>query len=192
MRTIRTLLARACLRLYPRTWRDRHADELLALVEDADSGTGGLMDLALAGLRLRARELGGGGTMTPRVNSWAAFFAGVTALLVAAPTALFIGLNLFYGPVEWLSGVRLPLGVRLTPGLEWLPALPPVALLIAIAPAVRIGVRRDPSDRTSTLTVRIMAMPRPLIAVIFACAVLVAAVVAYGISENLLEGLRQA
>ena len=130
--------------------------------------------------------------MTPGVNSWAAFFAGVTALLVAAPTALFIGLNLFYGPVEWVSGVRLPLGVRLTPGLEWLPGLPPVALLIAIAPAVRFGVRRDPSDRTSTLTVRIMARPRPLIAVIFACAVLVAAVVAYGISENLLEGLRQA
>ena len=188
--TVRTFLVRACLRLFPHSWRDRYGDELLALVEDADGGIGSLMDLALGGLRQRAHEIGGGGTMTPRVNSWAALFAGVTALLVAAPTALFIGMSLFRGPVAWLSGVQLPFGVPLMGRLEWLPALSAAALLIAIAPALRIRVRRDPSDGTSTLTVRILAMPRWLIAVIFVCAVLVAFVVAYGVSENLLEALR--
>lgn len=128
--------------------------------------------------------------MTPRVNPWAAGFAGVTALVVAAPTALFIGLNLFGGPVEWLSGVRLPLGVGLSAGLEWLPALSVVALLIAIAPAVRVAMQRDLSEGTATLTVRVLAMPRWLLAVIAVCAVLVAAVAVYGVSENLLEALR--
>jgi len=190
MRTARSLLARACLLLYPRAWRDRYADEVLHLVEDADGGIGDLVDLALGAVSQRVHELRGGEPLTTRVHPVTAGLAGVTALLVAAPTALFIGLNLFAAPVEWLSGVQLPLGVGLTPGLEWLPALSATALLIAIAPAVRIGVRRDPSDGTATLTVRILAMPRWLIGVIFVCGVVVVAVVAYGISENLLGALR--
>ncbi len=186
----RSVLARVCLRLYPRSWRDRYGDEVLLLAEESDGGISDLVDLGLGGLRQRAYEQRGGQTMKRRVNPWAAGLAGVAALLAAAPTALFIGLNLFGGPVEWLSGVRLPLDVGLTPGLEWLPALSFAALLIAIAPVVRLGVRREASDGTSTLTVRILPLPRLLVAVIFTCAVLVAAVVAYGISENLLGAIR--
>jgi hypothetical protein len=190
MRKVRTSLIRACLRLYPRSWRDRYGDELLALVDDVDGGVGSLVDLALGGLRQRAHHVGGGGTMTPRVNAWAALFAAVTALVVAAPTALFIGMSLFNWPVAQLSGVQLPFGVPLMGRLEWLPALSVVALLVAIAPALRIRVRRNPADGTATLTVRILAMPRWLMAVVFACAVVVTFVVAYGISENLVEAFR--
>jgi hypothetical protein len=56
MRTIRSLLARACLRFYPRSWRDRYADEVLLLVEEADAGIGDVVDLALGCLNRRADE----------------------------------------------------------------------------------------------------------------------------------------
>ena len=188
MRAARSLLARSLLQFYPRAWRDRYGDELLALVEDTDSGIGGLVDLGLDGLRQRLEQLGGGGNMN-RVNSWAALVAGVIALLVAMPTAAFIAVNLFPEQIEWLTGLRGPIGVG--PGVEWmLPALPVFALVIAIGPAMRVRMRRDPSDRTLALTVRVLAMPRWLRAVLVVCAVLVAFVVAYGLSENLLEALR--
>ena len=189
MRKIRTTLIRACLRLYPRSWRDRYADEVLVLVEDADGGVGSLVNLALGGLRQRAHKHGGGGMMTPRVNSWAAFVAGVIALLVAMPTAAFIAVNLIPGQIEWLTGLRGPLG--LGPEAEWmLPALPMIALVTAIIPAIRVRVRRDQSDGTSALTIRMLAMPRLLAAVVVVVAILVGVVVGYGISENLLEALR--
>lgn len=186
---MRSLVARACLRLYPRRWRERYGAEVLGLVEDAEVRPPDLLDLALGGLRERAHDLSGGGSMTRRVNPWAAGIAGLAALLVAMPTAAFIALNVFPEQMEWLTGLRGPFGVG--PGIEWmLPALPLIALVIAIGPAMRVHVHWDPSDGTVALTVRVLAIPRWLRAVVVVVAILIGVVVAYGISENLLEALR--
>ena len=186
---MRSLVARACLRLYPRRWRERYGAEVLALVDDAEARPRDLLDLALGGLRERANDLTGGGSMTRRVNLWAALVAGPAALLVAMPTAAFVALNLFPEQMEWLTGLRGPIGVG--PGIEWmLPALPLIALVIAISPAIRLQVRRDQSDGASALTIRVLPMPRWLTAVVVLVAILVGVVVAYGVSENLLEALR--
>lgn len=189
MRHVRSLVARACLRLYSRRWRQRYGAEVLDLVDDAQARPRDLLDLALAGLRERARDLNGGGPMTRSVNPWAAGIAGPAALIVAMPTAAFVAVNLFPEQIEWLTGLQGPFGVG--PGADWiLPALPLIALVIAIGPAMRVRVRRDPSDGTSALTVQVLAMPRWLRAVVVVCAILLGVVVAYGISENLLEAVR--
>jgi len=189
MRPVRALVARVCLRLYPRTWRERYGMEVRALVDDAGARPRDLLDLALGGLRERAHDLTGGGSVTRRVSLWAALVAGPAALLVAMPTAAFVALNLFPRQMEWLTGLRGPFGVG--PEAEWmLPALPLIALAIAISPAIRVNVRRDQSDGASALTVRVLPMPRWLTAVVVVVATLVGVIVAYGISENLLEALR--
>ena len=102
------------------------------------------------------------------------------AAVVAMPTALFIGFQL------------LNPNVRLVPPgyTNWLiPLLPAVALLIALAPVVRVEMRRDAGGVT-TVTTRILPMRRTLVAVVIFCVALLSVVVGYGISENLLEALR--
>ena len=190
MTGLRSALARACLRLYPSAWRDRYGDELLALFDDAGGGLGDLVDLALGGLRRRAEPRPGGGAMSPRVNQKVAAVAAIAALVVVSPTALFIGMNLFGLPVTWLSGIQLPGGLPMGGDrFGWVPILPALALLIAIAPAVRIERPREGSQG-SVLTVRVLAMPRWLVYAGFVCAVVTGAVIAYGLSENVLEALR--
>ena len=49
-------LLRACLQLYPRRWRERYGDEVLALADDAEAGIGDVVDLALGGLRQRVHS----------------------------------------------------------------------------------------------------------------------------------------
>jgi hypothetical protein len=176
MRNIRTSLIRACLRLYPRSWRDRYAEEVLVLVEDAGAGIGDLIDLAVGGLGRRADELQRGAPM-PTIVRWSIL---AVAVAVAMPTAVFIGFQL------------LNPGVGLVPSgyTNWLiPLLPAVALLIALAPVVRIEMHRDEAGVT-TVTTRVLPMRRALAAVVVFCLALLGVVVAYGISENLLEALR--
>ena len=176
MRPVRTLFVRACLALYPRTWRDRYADEVLLLVEDAGAGIGDLADLAAGGLRRRADELHGGAPMPSFIRSATV----ILAALVALPTAVFIGLQLVNPSIA-----LMPQGYA-----NWLiPVLPVVGLLIALAPVVRVGMGRDEAGAT-TVTARVLPMRRSLVAVVTFCLVLVGVVVAYGISENLLEALR--
>jgi hypothetical protein len=185
MRTIRSLLARACLRLYPSSWRDRYADEVLLLVEEAEAGIGDLVDLAIGGLGRRADELQGGAPMPSFVRAASLILAAVVAL----PTAVFIGLQLLNRNVAFFA-IEQPLGIDFAPHLDWLiPVLPAVALLIALAPVVRVGTHRDEAGAV-TVTTRILPMRRALVAVVTVCLALLGVVVAYGISENLLEGLR--
>lgn len=128
--------------------------------------------------------------MRQRANPWIASLAGLAALALTAPTAAFIIVNMFPRQLEWLSGVRMPLAVSTAPGLEWLvPALPMLALIVALAPAVRMRLNRD-ADGSAVVSVRMVSIPRPLVIIIAACAVLAGGVVAYGVSENLLEALR--
>ena len=175
MRIVRTAIARACLWLYPHAWRDRYADEVLLLVEDADGGIGDLVDLAIGGLRRRADELHGGAPMSPMIRSAAVILATVVAL----PAAAFIGLQLISPDARPAPAYA-----------NWLiPILPAMALLIALGPVVRVGIRRDEAGGM-TVTARVLPMPRSLLAVVAFCVALMGVVVAYGISENLLEALR--
>jgi hypothetical protein len=111
------------------------------------------------------------------------FFRSATvilAALVALPTAVFIGLQLINPNV-----LLVPDGYT-----NWLiPVLPAIALLIALAPVARVGMRRDAAGAI-TLTARVLPMRRTLVAVVTFCLALLGVVVAYGISENLLEALR--
>lgn len=126
--------------------------------------------------------------MRPRANPWMAAAAAVAAVLIAAPAAAFVLLNLFPHQIEWLTGVRMPLGVGFAPGLEWLvPALPFAAVAVASAPALRLGIRHDAVAGGLTVTLRTRTVPRPLLVVAAACALLLVVVVGYGVSENLLE-----
>ena len=114
---------------------------------------------------------------------------GLLAILVAMPTAIFIGLSLAYPGVQF-KGVEWPLGVQVEPALNWLiPVLPALALLDCR------GAGR--ADRRSARQLRgtgrqrpILPVPRPLLLVIGICAALLGVVIAYGVSENLLEALR--
>lgn len=175
------VLLRASLRLYPRRWRERYGDEVLALAEDAESGIGDVVDLALGALRQRVEISRGGASMASHVNYSAAAVAGVAALILAAPTAAFIVLNLAGQDVAWQPGL-----------VQVLPALPLVALLVALAPAIRVGMRSDRAEAHANfaVTVRVLSMPGWLLAVIGTCAVLVAGVLAYGISDAFLEAVR--
>lgn len=176
MTTVRILVARACLRMYPRAWRDRYAEEVLQLVDEASSGLGDLVDLALGGLGRRVGELHGGAPMTSPVRA----ASMVLALVLALPTAAFIGLNLV-NP----NASLLPQDYD-----NWLiPLLPALALVIALAPVVRVEMRRDEAGGL-TVTTRVLPMGRGLVAVVAVCLALLGVVVAYGISENLLEALR--
>jgi hypothetical protein len=176
MRAVRALLVRACLRIYPRSWRDRYADEVLVLTEDTGAGIGDLADLAFGGLRRRAHELHGGAPMRPLIRSATV----ILAALVALPTAAFIGLQLVNPSVALMP----------QSWANWLiPVLPAAGLLIALAPVVRIGLGRDEVG-AMTVTARVMPMRRSLMGVVTLCLVLLGVVVAYGISENLLEALR--
>ena len=176
MRSMRTSLIRVCLWLYPRSWRDRYADEVLGLVEDAGAGFGDLIDLAFGGLGRRVDELQRGAVMPSFVRASML----VLAVAVAMPTAVFVGFQL------------LNPGVGLVPPgyTNWLiPLLPAVALLIALAPVVRVEMRRDEAGVT-TVTTRVLPMRRTLVAVVICCLALLGVVVGYGISENLLKALR--
>lgn len=176
MRNVRTSLVRACLRLYPRSWRDRYADEVLVLVEDAGAGIGDLIDLAVGGLGRRADDLQGGASV-PSFVRWSLL---VAAVVLAMPTAIFIGFQLLNPNVGLVPPTYA----------NWLiPLLPVVALLIALAPVVRVQMRRDEAGVT-TVTTRVLPMRRALVAVVIFCGALLAVVVGYGISENLLEALR--
>lgn len=104
----------------------------------------------------------------------------ILAAIVALPSAVFIGLNLMNA------------NVRLLPQsyANWLvPGLPLLALVIALAPVVRVDTRRDEGGGL-TVTTRVRPMGRVLTAVVAVCLALLGVVVAYGISENVLEAIR--
>ena len=136
------------------------------LIEDAGVGIGDLIDLAIGGLARRADELQRG-VPVPSFVRWSIL---VVAVVVAMPTAIFIGFQLLNPSVR-----HVPPGYT-----NWLiPLLPAVALLIALAPVVRVQMRRDEAGVT-TVTTRVLPMRRALVAVVIFCLALLGVVVGYG------------
>lgn len=182
--------ARAALLLFPREWRDRYGEEVEALAAEGRPGAA-LVDLVAVWLRRDyATPAEGGMPVVARRTMWLWLAAGAAAVLLAAPTAGFLLLNLAPGPLESLTGVEIPLGVGVVPEVAWvLPGLPFLALLAAIGPALRVAVRRG-DDGGVGVFVRLLPLPQAAVVVAALCALLVAVVVVYGVSENVLEGLR--
>jgi hypothetical protein len=159
-------MTRLITRLYPRTWRERYGAELSDLIDE----TGMTPRVAIDVARGAAREwtsqariaLAGGGTMVigpawRHPQLWA-----LGALLVLAPTALFVLLSMlayqlgatwligFMDPItRWLQSVRVAdLALVMSPGL---------ALLIAAAPLLRLEMRTESAGREAVLGIRLKA-----------------------------------
>ena len=92
-------LARALLRLYPRTWRARYGDELLALVDDQGLSWRGIVDVVAAACAERMRSIVAAmrewddpaslpANSTPSVREWIADRSALLALVGAAVLAL--------------------------------------------------------------------------------------------------------
>jgi hypothetical protein len=160
-------MIRLLLFLYPRAWRERYGDELADLVGDTGVSSAVAIDLArgaFAQWAVVARNaLNGGTTMVigpayrhPR--SWA-----LLALLLLAPTLLFTTLSLltYQLGLTGLSGVMDPVnrwldGQRVLDLL--LVAAPVVALLLAVAPLVRVELRSSDSGREAVLGLRLKGL----------------------------------
>jgi hypothetical protein len=170
-----TTLARGAIALYPRAWRSRYGAELLHLAEDSGLRPADVLDLAAGAIGQHLHRLRKGRPMDSRMNLVVACAAAVTAVALGLPTAVFIALNLGGTSVEWSPWLT-----------SILPALPLVALAVALSPAVGIRASRD-DDGTGAVTVRLRSMPWWLVAVAAACALLVAAVLAFGITDALRE-----
>lgn len=162
---------------YPSDWRRRYGAELEQLVEDAGSRPGDVLDLLGAGFALRARSwigrIEGGHDMT---FGPAARHPGMWALagaVVLAPTALFIGGSLLAYGIGLSSARTLmdPLGAALD-GFPLLDAAlvlaPPLALLTALLPLLRLERGSPGGAGGLQLVVRLRAANLVVIAVALA------------------------
>ena len=159
-------MTRLITRLYPREWRERYGEELSDLIDE----TGMTPRVAIDVARGAAREwtsqarlaLSGGGTMVigpawRHPQLWAAI-----ALIVIAPTALFVLLSIFAYQLgaTWLVTFMEPVtrwmqSVRVVDLI--LVVSPAIALLIAAAPLVRLELHREATGREAVLGVRLKA-----------------------------------
>ena len=160
-------MIRLLLRLYPHAWRNRYGDELADLVGDTGITPAVAVDMARGAFgqwAVVARDaLNGGTTMVlgpayrhPR--SWALF-----ALVLLAPTLVFITLSMltYQLGLTGLAGLMDPLsswlnGQRVLDLL--LVAAPVVALLLAVAPLIRVELRNVDSGREAVLGLRLKGL----------------------------------
>ena len=75
-------LQRLATRLYPRPWRDRYGEELAALIEDAQPGWIGTLDLVKGAIMMQARSL----LQTLKPMTWAAFAGFIVAVIIGMMT----------------------------------------------------------------------------------------------------------
>jgi len=140
-------MIRFLLLAFPRAWRNRYGNELMQLVDDAGLSPRVVIDLIGAGVAERLRELRssllGGAQMVigpawrhPRGTAFIALLVltPVLGFVLGSLLAYQLGFGLLLGPLEsvnsWLASTR---SVDLLLVLS-----PPVALLIALAPLVRL------------------------------------------------------
>lgn len=159
-------MIRLLLSLYPRTWRERYGEELSDLIDEAGLTPRVALDVVRGAAAERATTarlaLAGGGTMVigpawrhPQV--WAG-----AALLVLAPTMAFVLLSILaYQPgatglitlmepvTRWMQSVRV---IDLI-----LVVSPVIALLIAVAPLMKVELRNQGGAREAVLGVRLKA-----------------------------------
>lgn len=187
-------MIRLLLLAYPRAWRRRYAVELEALVEDV----GGLwprvaFDIVRAGFgERRAAFLGtrkqGGllmiGPAWRHPGAWA-----LTGALIALPTALFVAGSIAAYGME-LAGAR----AVMDPVSSWLAARgpanallvvgPPVGVLLAFAPLLRLELPSGSPSGEATVGIRLRSLNLAVTAV---CLALSAVLAWYVLGEVLLS-----
>lgn len=189
-------LARACLRLYPRAWRDRYGDELLEMLESRRADPRDAADLARGAAveqmrELRAALMGGSamsfGPAARHPTAW-----GIAALVVLLPTALLVVASLVAHElsVPGVASLVDPLIVTLTaPPIVGMTLLfaPALALLIGVLPILRLGWSRGETGWEVGLSVRVQALN---IAVTLGALAIGLILVAHHVSESILEAGR--
>jgi len=155
------------LRLYPRVWRERYGDELADLIDSTGLTPRVAFDVARAAANERASTarlaLAGGGAMVigpayRHPNAWA-----LAALAILAPTLAFVCLSILayqlgatglvplMEPINaWLNSVRFADIV--------LVASPPLALLLAAAPLLKLDLRRGERSASAVIDLRLLAL----------------------------------
>ncbi|HEX5579640.1 MAG TPA: hypothetical protein VFY43_08255 [Candidatus Limnocylindria bacterium] len=161
---------RHLLRCFPAAWRQRYGDELLDLLSEDPITPRVVLDVAAAGLTLRARAarraLQGDTVMTIR-PAWRhpTAFAAIGALLIV-PTFLLAVTSLLSYELGFtaIREVVAPIQAALTSVRAvdlFLVLAPALAALAAIAPLLRLGWERREGTLQAVLTVR--ALPFNLV-----------------------------
>ncbi|MGH2488573.1 MAG: hypothetical protein ACRDFR_03015 [Candidatus Limnocylindria bacterium] len=160
------------LRLYPAAWRARYDGELAALLDELPANRGMAVDLVHGALREHARAAwrripeapipAGGPPMFYAPMHRRPTMAAVVALVLVAPTTIFVALSL----VAYELGLS-ELAALLEPALLTLTAAPVVdgffliapiiALVVAAAPLTGIGLARADRELRLTLALGIRA-----------------------------------
>jgi hypothetical protein len=186
------VLARAVIRAYPPAWRARYGDELEALISELRVQPRDLIDLVRAVTRERvAARRTGGAPMPQPVAGWRARALAALAVVVTLPTLVFMLVNLLQYNLRLLpeGSDWYFIRIGLAPEVAWLlPGLPILALGLSVASMARFGI-----DRTADGAIVVSARYRPhrlATAAAVLSGIVLVAVIAYGLSENLLEALR--
>ena len=174
MSRIGRALAHRAVRAYPHAWRVRYEPELHALVEDRDAGLADAIDLTAGAMR---RHLNGGAPMRfePAHRHPLAF--AVLALVVMAPTLVFISLSAAgLDAMTWITGPRIvDLGLVLAPL---------ASVLLAALPLVDARVERGIDG--PVLGLRVRALPANLVVSLVAM-VLSAFLIGHIVTESVLH-----
>lgn len=157
-------MIRLLMRIYPPAWRKRYGDELTQLIADNGLSWSTGLDLIRGGLKERGRVVGStliGGPGMVIGPAWRhPTGLAVAATVVMAPTLVFVvgsvvvyelGMSALQAQMEvvnqWLSSSRI---------LDLLLVLAPaVALVLAVAPLVRVQFCNGESGREAVLGVRL-------------------------------------
>jgi hypothetical protein len=151
---MRKRLARLLVRAYPEWWRDRYGSEYEALLEDVPARPREVADVLAAAVSERLRQptpgglapLGGPIMTFDLGGRYSRTFAWL-ALLVAAPTTVFLALNSLAYNLNVTS--LMPLVDRLQPLVDvkiiglYLMGAPALAFLLALLPVLRFSIHRD-------------------------------------------------
>ncbi len=179
------------LLFFPRTWRDRYGDELLALIAEEGLTPRTAQDLMVAGMRQRAHALrtaidgGMGMSIGPAWRHPTAF--AVAGALLLLPTFLFVTASLLAYELRF-EGVRLVAAPVMDTVVRWpfvdllLVGAPPIAALAALAPLIRLGVERRDGAVQAVIRVRALALNA---SVALMAAVLAGVLVWYVLVESL-------
>jgi hypothetical protein len=190
MRPMRRI-ARASLRLYPRSWRDRYGEELLGLLDEMRVTPADVVDLLNGAARSRLMDLPGGVVVSDSQARWLSRALGVASLAIVLPVALFVVLNLLRYQFGLFVGESSECWIDHSSGAAELLGYiggPLLALGVAALGMGRLITHRDDGGAL-LISLRVQPSRLALIAAAVSLAVL-AVIVGYGVSENLLEALR--
>jgi hypothetical protein len=160
-------LSRLLLLCYPRSWRQRYGDELLALLSDTQLTPRSALDVAIAGFRQRlhaaARSLSGGISVTigPAWRHPTAF--ALVAAILLLPTFVFVGLSILAYELD-LQPLRSFVEPTMAALDRWriidlfLVAAPPLAAMAALAPLLKVGLDRRAGTLEAVVTIRALAL----------------------------------